>query len=189
MSGRVEGAELSEAPERDAPPRAVLIAAIVLAVAVLAGVLVIARIATRPAATEPVGIADVPAPQADSAECRQLIAALPTDIENYRRAPIADPAPAGTAAWRAHDDPVAAIFRCGLNRPADFVQGAAIQQINGVQWFRVADDPLVTYYVVDRPVYAAVTLAQQSGTGVLQELADLVASTLPARPIDPAPAR
>lgn len=48
----------------DGPPRAVLIAALVIAVVAIGAILVIA--ATRSTPTQPVAIASVPAPQADS---------------------------------------------------------------------------------------------------------------------------
>ena len=53
---------------------------------------------------------------------------------------IVQPAPAGTAAWRAASDSEPVVLRCGLDRPADFVVGSPIQQVDRVQWFEVRQD-------------------------------------------------
>ena len=81
----------------------------------------------------------MPAPAADSAECRALLAALPEQLGDYRRAPAAEPAPAGAAAWQAAPTARPVILRCGLDRPAEFVVGAPVQVVDAVQWFEVAD--------------------------------------------------
>ena len=52
------------------------------------------------------------------------MAALPEQLGDYRRAPAADPAPAGAAAWQAAPDAEPVVLRCGLDRPAEFVVGA-----------------------------------------------------------------
>ena len=65
------------------------------------------------------------------------MAALPEQLGDYRRAPAAEPAPAGAAAWQASPAAEPVILRCGLDRPADFVVGAPIQVVDAVQWFEV----------------------------------------------------
>ncbi|MEO3757205.1 DUF3515 domain-containing protein [Mycobacterium sp. B14F4] len=171
----------------DGPPRALLIAAIVVAVGALIAVLVVA-VLRRPG-TQPVPIAAVPAPKATSAECEGLTAALPADLGDVPRAPLLDPAPAGAAAWRAGDGDEPIILRCGLDRPAEFVVGAPLQAVDDVQWFRVADGggTRSTWYAVDRPVYVALTLPQDSGPTPIQQVSAAIATSLPARPPDPAP--
>jgi hypothetical protein len=139
----------------------------------------------------------VPAPKADSAECRALMTQLPDRLGDYRRALAAQPAPPGAAAWTADGEPI--ILRCGLDRPAEFVVGSPIQVVDAVQWFRVgeaaggndpaADQGRSTWFAVDRPVYVALTLPQESGPTPIQEISDLMAKSMPAKPIDPAPAR
>jgi Protein of unknown function (DUF3515) len=173
----------------DGPPRAVLIAAVVLAV-VAAG-LVLGIAATRRPPAQPVAIAAVPAPQADSQECRRLLDALPAVLGDFRRATALDPVPAGTAAYRAGTGGDAVILRCGLDRPADFVVGKPLQMVNQVQWFRL-DDPDTnrsTWVSVDRPVYVALTLPTGSGPTPIQTMSDLIAQTMPAVPVKPGPAR
>ena len=57
-----------------------------------------------------------------------------------------------------------------------------------MRWFRVAERrTAVTWFAVDRPVYVALTLPQESGPTPIQELSDVIAKKLPPRPIDPAP--
>lgn len=180
---------VTEGATPDGPPRALLIAAVVLAVAAIATVLGIA--ANRQAPIQPVVIASVPAPKADSSTCRALLAAVPTNLGEFKRVTAADPVPAGAAAWRGAADNYPVIMRCGIDRPAEFMVGSPIQMVNAVQWFRL-DDPDVdrsTWVTVDRPVYVALTLPTESGPTPIQALSDLIARTMPAIPIDPNPAR
>lgn len=173
----------------DGPPRAVLIAAVAIAVLAIGAVLAIA--ATRSTPTQAVAIASVPAPQADSADCRTLVDGLPAQVGDFRRAPAMDPAPAGAAAWRAGADGDAVILRCGIDRPAEFVVGSPIQVVNQVQWFRLDDAAAnrSTWVAVDRPVYVALTLPSGSGPSPIQSVSDLIARTLPEVAIRPGAAR
>ena len=116
---------------------------------------------------------------------------LPEDLGDYHRVPAAEPAPQGAAAWQAAPDAEPVILRCGLDRPAEFVVGAPVQVVDAVQWFEVADSAVgrSTWFAVDRPVYVALTLPQGSGPTPIQQISDVIATTLPATEIDPAPAR
>jgi len=172
---------------RDGPPRALLIAAIVVAVGAVIAILAFAALRQSPPGQDAVAIATVPAPKADSAECRTLLDALPDQLGDYRRAPAADPAPAGAAAWHTTPDGEAVILRCGLDRPAEFVIGSPLQVVDAVQWFEVADQGRSTWFAVDRPVYVALTLPQGSGPTPIQGISEVIAKSLPAKPIDPAP--
>ena len=184
---------------RDGPPRALLIAAIVVAVGAVVAILVVAALRQSPVAEEPVAIVSVPAPKADSAECRSLADALPEQLGDFRRAPAADPAPPGAAAWRATPDGEAVILRCGLERPIEFVLGSPLQVVDEVSWFRVgeagagedqgADDGRSTWFAVDRPVYVALTLPAGSGPTPIQEISRIIAKSLLAKAVDPAPVR
>ncbi len=179
----------TEQSPSDGPPRAVLIAAVVVAVVAVAAVLGIA--ATRRTPAQPVAIAAVPAPQADSPECRGLLDALPAALGDFQRATARDPVPAGTAAYQAGTDADAVILRCGLDRPAEFVVGTPIQMVDQVQWFRLADPDTdrSTWVCVDRPVYVALTLPTGSGPTPIQTMSDLIARTMPAVPVKPGPVR
>ncbi|BBY79266.1 DUF3515 domain-containing protein [Mycolicibacterium pulveris] len=176
-----------DADERDGPPRALLIAAVVVAVGAAIAILVIAAVRKTPAEQQVVGIVAVPAPQAESADCNALTAALPDKLGDFDRARVAEPAPAGAAAWRTDPEREAIILRCGLERPADFVVGAPLQVVDAVNWFHVPEQGRGTWYAVDRPVYIALTLPQDSGPTPIQQISDVIAKTLPAKPIDPAP--
>ncbi len=176
------------------PPRAVVIAAVALAVVAIGVILVIA--ATRQAPPQPVAVPPVPAPQAGSPACRALDDALPQRLGDYQRAPVAQPAPQGVAAWRAGPDGEPVVLRCGLDRPADFVLGSPIQIVDRVQWFQVGseqqsagDAGRSTWYAVDRPVYVALTLPSGSGPTPIQQLSEVIDRTVAAVPINPAPAR
>lgn len=173
----------------DGPPRSLLIAAVAVAVGAVIAVLVIALIQQSPSGPQPVPISSVPAPRADSAQCGALTAVLPDELGDYRRAPAADPAPAGAAAWRAGSDAEPVILRCGLNRPAEFVVGAPLQVVDAVQWFEVGDEGRRTWFAVDRPVYIALTLPNGSGPTPIQQISEVVARTMQAKPVDPGPIR
>jgi len=172
----------------------VLIAAIVLAVGAAIGVIVAAMLRQPTPADAPVAIVAIPAPAADGPECAKLSAALPQRLGDFERAPVAEPAPAGTAAWRASTDGEPVILRCGVDRPLEFVAGSPLQAVDDVAWFRVADPATgdrpggrTTWFVVDRPVYVALTLPPGSGPTPIQEISRVVAESLPAKDVDPAP--
>ena len=180
------------------PPRAVLIAAAALAVVAIGVILVFA--ATRQGAPQPIVLPAAPAPQATNAACRALTDALPQRLADYQRAPLAQPAPQGAAAWRAGSAGEPVVLRCGLERPADFVVGSPIQIVDRVQWFEVAsgqrsagppsaDAHRSTWDTVDRPVYVALTLPSGSGPTPIQQLSEVIDHSMAAVPIDPAPAR
>jgi len=172
---------------RDGPPRALLIAAVAVAAGAIIAILVFAALRQSPPEQDRVAIAAAPAPKADSAQCRALLDALPDQLGDYRRAPAADPAPAGAAGWLAAPDTEPVILRCGLDRPVAFVVGSPIQAVDAVQWFEVADEGRSTWFVVDRAVYVALTLPAGSGPTPIQEISAAVAKALTAKPIDPAP--
>jgi len=187
------GAQETGAQSGPPVPRAVLVAAVIVPLLMLAVVLVLVRDlgdeASRTAATEPVSAVGVPSPDAESAECRDLVAALPESLGEAGRVALTEPAPPGTAAYRLPDaEPV--IVRCGLPAPPTFTVGAALQEVNGVQWFNEPDpDPSVTsstWVAVDRPRYVAVTLPQAAGTGPIQDLSDALTEFMAE--VEPSPA-
>ena len=173
----------------DGPPRSLLIAAVAVAVTAIVAVLAIALVRQSPSDQQPVPIASVPAPRAESPECGALMAALPDELGDYRRAPAADPAPTGAAAWRAASDAEPVILRCGLDRPAEFVVGAPIQVVDAVQWFEIGDEGRSTWFAVDRPVYIALTLPHGSGPTPIQQISEVISRTLQAKPADAGPVR
>jgi hypothetical protein len=106
---------------------------------------------------------------------------------DWKRAQIVEPKPPAAAAWRRGQDSVVA--RCGVDRPAEFTVGTSVEQINGVQWFRVTDAAvgITTWFAVDRGVYIAVTMPDGSGTEPLVEMSDAIGKALPAVKPDPLP--
>ncbi len=180
---------MTQPDEQDGPPRSLIIAAVGVAVPAVIVVLTIA--ATRQAAPpeKPVAIAATPAPQADSPPCAALLAALPEQLGDYRRAQAVEPVPAGAAAWQADPDADAVILRCGLDRPADFVVGTPLQVVDDVQWFEVNAYGVSTWFAVDRGTYVALTLPSGSGPTPIQLISKAIAKTMPAQPLDPGPPR
>ncbi len=176
----------------DNPPRHMLIAALIVAVGAVAGVVVVAAVLERPPEQTPIVIAAAPAPRAESPECRALTAALPDRLGKYSRAPLMEPAPAGTAGWQSEDSGESVILRCGLDRPLEFALGTPVQMVDAVQWFRVADEADTgrsTWFAVDRPVYIALTLPAGSGPSPIQAISAVISTVLPPTAVDPGPPR
>ncbi len=171
----------------DGPPRALLIAAIAIAVAAIVAVLAVAVVRQLPEQLQPVPIAAVPAPQAAGPQCSALMAALPEQLGDYRRAEAAEPAPVGAAVWQTAPDADPVILRCGLERPAEFVVGSPIQVVEPVQWFELTDAGRSTWFAVDRGVYIALTLPSGSGPTPIQEISEAIAKAIPAQPPHPVP--
>ena len=178
-------------PDADSgPSRAVIIAAVAVGVVAIGVILAVA--VTRQPPAGPVAVPAVAAPRSGDPACRALADALPQRLGDYRRAPVAQPAPQGSAAWRSESDGEPVLLLCGLDRPADFVVGSPIQVVDRVQWFETRSQPqagATTWYTVDRPVYVALTLPAGSGPTPIQELSEVVDRTMAAVPIDPGPAR
>lgn len=167
-------------------PVLIIVAALALTAAVIATVLVLAGKARTQAAapdTGPLVVAAAPAPGAAGRFCTALMPALPHDLVSRPRRDLADPQP-GVAAW---GDP-AVILRCGMADPAELTCSAALTQFTdadggSVAWLQLSDPSAVTYLAVDRPVRIAVTLPPGTGVGPIQQLSELIARDLPARPV------
>lgn len=131
----------------------------------------------------PLPLVSIPAPQAKAQPCTDVIDGAPRRLESagqrLPRRELAEPAPPATIAWGL-DNPV--VLRCGLDRPPELKRTSQLRVINGVQWLRVpGDGGSATWYVVDRPVYLALTVPGDAGTGPLQLTSDVVGETLPQR--------
>ncbi|TSE01041.1 DUF3515 domain-containing protein [Skermania sp. ID1734] len=181
---------MSDSPTHHRHP-ALIATAVALPVALVVGIIVAAVLANRIPAREPIALGSVPAPAANGPDCAKVLGALPNTIGDYSGAKLAFPAPAGAKAWEKSSggDPI--VLRCGLDRPAEFTVGAAITQVDGVQWFEVSGKSQglnsATWYAVDRGVYIALTVPDGTGPTPLQAVSDAISAALPARPIDPAP--
>ncbi|MGV0358783.1 DUF3515 domain-containing protein [Corynebacterium mastitidis] len=142
--------------------------ALVLSILAVLGAIIGARVVFERAAHQPVALSAIMAPQADSPECADLIARLPERVEDYRRAPLADPAPAGAAAWsRTSQDRVT--LRCGINPTEQYSRVSDTETVDGVRWLQVADPDtdLSTWYTVDRSPAVAITAEGFNPTGAV----------------------
>ncbi|MGW5717040.1 DUF3515 domain-containing protein [Amycolatopsis sp. NPDC003865] len=174
-------------PDSDtgAPPRVVFVTAAALAVALAVAVAVFAltKGSEQPEAG-PLPLVPVTAPESGSPACATLLGAVPAELTSNGKSlkvrELAAPAPPATVAWGT-EDPL--VLRCGLNRPPELTPTAALRLVNGVQWLQVPGEGASTWYVVDREVYAALTVPDSAGTGPLQTISDAVAAKLPARPL------
>jgi hypothetical protein len=174
--------------ERRSP--ALIATAIALPVALIVGVVIAAVVAGNNPELSPVALGPVPAPAAESEPCVSLLGALPDKIDDFTKAELVDPAPAGAAAWqRSEGEPI--VLRCGLDRPTEFDQAAALQVVNGVQWFQVSGTDVglaaSTWFAVDRGEYIGITIPDGTGPTPIQEISDTITATLEQKPLDPAP--
>ncbi|WP_020671142.1 DUF3515 domain-containing protein [Amycolatopsis nigrescens] len=175
--------------ETGAPPKKLIVIAAALVVALAVGVALLGLFTSsggedEPNAGGPLPLVAVPAPQATGPQCAALVQAAPAELTSngakLPRRELAAPAPPATLAW-GDENPV--VLRCGLDRPPELTQTAQLRLIDGVQWLQVPDAGTSTWYVVDREVYAALTVPEQAGTGPLQELSTTVAAALPPQPL------
>lgn len=177
-----------------APPRTLLIAAVVLAVALavaVGAIGVFGNDATETAESGsdggdagPLPLVSIPAPKSDSDACHTMLDAAPDALtssgQQLERRTLAEPKPPATAAWGG-DRPV--VLRCGLQRPPELERTTPIRVINGVRWLRVPGNGTATWYIVDRPVYLALTVPDGTGTGPLQHVSDLADEKLDRVPL------
>ncbi|PSL58267.1 uncharacterized protein DUF3515 [Saccharothrix carnea] len=184
---------MAQEPERTSPlPRPLLALAIgltaLLAVGVAAAGLFLGGGDDEPAVhTGPVALVPLPAPEAESDECKTLLGALPAELVSngvpLPRRELAAPAPAGASAWGdPRHEPV--VLRCGLDRPGDLTTTSVLRMISEVEWLEVAEGGSATWYVVDRPVYVALTVPSDAGTGPLQDISATIRGTLAKSPVD-----
>lgn len=136
-----------------------------------------------PRPTGPLALVAVDAPDAGSPACANLVdalpAALPSNGKQLKRLALADPAPPAAAAW-AGDRGEPVVMRCGLGRPAELQPTASLRLISKVNWLPVEGDGATTWYTADRPVYIALTIPEDAGTGVVQEMSETIAKAVPA---------
>lgn len=153
--------------------------ALALVLTLVVGVLLAASL-VRNQALGPLGLAVVPAPAADSADCALVLAALPEELEGgelgaLERRQLRAPIPVGAAGWG--EPPV--VLRCGLGRPSELTATSQLLTISGVQFLEIPSTGMSTWVAVDRSVYIAVALPPNSGSGALQQIATVIKHTLP----------
>jgi hypothetical protein len=174
--------------------RATLVVAVGLAAVLVIGVIIVSQVfgddvdteaapTTQPARpTGPLALVAVDAPDAGSPACTNLVDALPATLPSkgneLERLAIADPAPPAAAAW-AGDRGEPVVMRCGLGKPTELQPTAQLREISAVNWLPVEGDGATTWYTVDRPVYIALTIPADAGTGVVQEMSETIAKAVP----------
>jgi type II secretory pathway pseudopilin PulG len=183
-------------------PRSVLVVAISLGVLLAIGVSAVgmishaiqqqqqqtAQAAQQALRTGPLALPPVPAPKATTPECSAVLAALPGDLmvdgTRVPRRQLAAPAPPATVAWGdPGHDPMT--VRCGIEAPGELTPTAELVVISGVSWLQITESDVTSWIAVDRPVYVALTLPANSGSGPVQEVSAVLASTLPAKSVFP----
>ncbi|WP_436501518.1 DUF3515 domain-containing protein [Actinokineospora sp. HUAS TT18] len=189
---------MSVSPPRTGPSRATVVAAVVLVGLLAVGVVVASRFlpdepapaptTTAAPRTGPVGLVPVDAPDSGSPHCVTLLGALPGSLTSgsatLAKLPLAEPAPVGALAYGDRvGDPV--VLRCGLGKPPELEATSALREVSGVKWLPVDGPDSQTWFVVDRPVYIALTLPKGVGTGPLQTVSEVVGSALPAQKVQP----
>lgn len=130
-------------------------------------------------ATGPVPVPAFGHPGADTAACKVLMPKLPEDLSGSKQRAVEGGDNEGVAAW---GDPVI-LLRCGVETPQELNCSAALTQVDGVAWLQLDSDgsPDTTYIAADRSVRIAITLPDQSGTGPIQEISDVISANLQAR--------
>ena len=164
--------------------RKVVYAILALALGLVAAVLIGARVMFTQVAQQPVALPQLPSPQADSEACATFVQALPDTVAGFKRADLAEPAPAGAAAWqRSSTERVT--LRCGVDVPMQYNAYSATEVVGGAEWLRV-DDPasdMTTWFTVDRAPVVAVT-----SEASLNAVDDIDVSSLAQADVAPNPA-
>jgi hypothetical protein len=143
-----------------------------------------------PGRTGPLALVSIDAPSAGSPECASLVEKVPVGLPSGKdmlpRREIATPAPPAAVAWGdARHDPV--VLRCGLPRPAELSATSQLRVISDVQWLQLPGSGSSTWVIVDRPVYVALTVPDDAGTGPLQDMSTTVRDLLPKQPVKTSP--
>ncbi len=150
----------------------------VLAVGVIVVLADRARSAAAPDPDAPLAVPVVLQTGATSAGCAALDAALPAALDGRSRRTLVVPE-AGVAAW---GDPPS-VLRCGITDPAELTCSSELTVLNGVAWLPLAGDDATTYVAVDRAQRIALTVPDEVGIGVVQDLSNTVRTVLPERPV------
>lgn len=167
-----------------------------LALLLVLGVLGGARWVAGQSSQGPVQMAELPGGNADHPACAPLLEELPEEVAGFQRAEVAEPAPAGAAAWVAGEADELTL-RCGVDLPFQYTALSETTEVDGTEWLHVVDpstgDALQTWYTVNRSPAVAVTVYQidpetsDAGVAPAEDLAEAMA-TLPEERQEPNPA-
>lgn len=169
-----------------------IIIALVLGVLLVIGVLIGAKVVFDKAALQPVAMATLDTPEANSEECAQFLAALPDSVIGHRRVGIVDPAPPGAAAWKSSSIEQVTV-RCGVELPFQYTALSTLDDVSGTSWLTVVDatpgSSMRTMYAVNRNKVVAVTTDEQGlGSHTAIDLATDLAPAIETLAVsDPSP--
>ena len=150
-----------------------------LALAMVLAVIFGAKYVFDSAAQQPVALPPTPSKEAESPECAALVGALPDKLLDHPRAELADPAPAGAAAWASTSEDKVTL-RCGVDLPQQYTEYSQPVDVEGEQWLRVIDatpgSDLTTWYTTQRsPVVAVTATGENAPEGLGDALQQLPA--------------
>lgn len=148
-----------------------------LSIAMVFAVIFGAKFYFENTAKAPVALSPIQSDDANSAECKAVVAAAPEEFMGQPRAEIAEPVPAGAAAW-AKLSSESVSLRCGANLPYQYTAYSQTEDIDGDAWLKVKDmtpgSNLTTWYDTDRsPVVAVTTFNDERPTGLDKTLEPL----------------
>ncbi|GAB3075993.1 DUF3515 domain-containing protein [Corynebacterium aquatimens] len=162
---------------------------IALSLLLVIGVLVGAKILTNRIQDQPVSLAELPAPLADSPECMEVVERAPEKLGGFDRARIAEPVPAGAAAWRTSSGQRAITLRCGVDMPLQYTTLSDVETHGDTQWIRITEgsdaSALTTWFTVNRSPIVAVTAEADTGDSAASPVAELDLSFLPESAAEP----
>lgn len=146
-------------------PRGLVIVSLVLAIAFVVAVLAGARIMMERTTLTPVAMGPVDAPEAESPECSEYIDSLPDKLGDFHNVGVADPAPAGSGAYRTVSGAELNV-RCGVHLPDQYTVLSQTTDAGGSKWFEVKDttpgSDLHSWYAVGSTPTVAVTGGEES---------------------------
>ena len=136
-----------------------------IAIAMVFAVIFGAKYVFTSAAQQPVALPPTPSEAADSPECAAVVDALPDKLMGYSRVELADPAPAGAAAWtKSSEDKIT--LRCGVDLPQQFTEYSQTIEADGESWLQVVDatpgSNLTTWYSTEYTPAIAVTTSSEN---------------------------
>jgi hypothetical protein len=152
-------------PPLRSPGRILLIAVAAIALAGAAG-FVIGRLRRA----EPVRVTNVPTPTAaETAACRKLSSLLPGTVGNGLKPRIVHPDSPLLHAWGTP----AAVLRCGVGYPPNFLSAQGASNIDGVTWLSTNASDSVIFTAIDREPRVSVAIPQRyTPFDVLTSLSD-----------------
>ncbi|MFP7664139.1 MAG: DUF3515 family protein [Corynebacterium pyruviciproducens] len=165
--------------QRNTPMVIALVLAVVFVVAVLFG----AKFVYSKAASGPTVVTDLGYEESSSAECSQFIEALPDKIGRYKQVPIADPVPAGAAAYKKGLEDELTV-RCGMPTPTYASAASHVTENSNAQWLRVSDNSgNATWYSLNVRPTIAITAADTSDSKTVTRGLDEAIATLESTPV------